>query len=53
VLEGEHAKAKCEGCHPNVDVGGGVHVRKYRGVPRTCSACHEDAHHGQFRGLEP
>ncbi len=52
-LAGKHLKAECKACHPEVKVGGGAVVARYRGVPRTCHGCHADFHRGAFRGFEP
>jgi len=52
-LQGKHAKARCESCHRDVEVGGGMRVRRYRGVPLTCAGCHVDVHRGAFRELLP
>ncbi|BDG09952.1 hypothetical protein [Anaeromyxobacter paludicola] len=53
LLQGKHARAKCEACHAPVAVGGGAPVRRYRGLPRTCEGCHADFHQGAFRGFTP
>lgn len=53
LLDGQHAKAKCEGCHRAVTVAAGVTAAQYRGVPRSCEGCHADFHQGAFRGFEP
>jgi hypothetical protein len=44
-LEGKHAQATCNQCHLAPAPGAPV---QYRGVSRACSACHQDAHVGQF-----
>lgn len=46
-LEGAHQKAACGGCHPTEKVKGRPTVR-YRPVETACSACHAEAHAGQF-----
>jgi hypothetical protein len=51
VLDGKHEKVDCAACHPDVEVGGGVRARRYRGVPATCAGCHIDVHRGAFRGF--
>ncbi|MBI5543697.1 MAG: hypothetical protein HY901_07420, partial [Deltaproteobacteria bacterium] len=51
-LEGRHAEVACERCHPEVQVDQGVAVRRYKPLPRECEGCHEDHHHGVFRGRE-
>jgi hypothetical protein len=51
VLDGKHKNVDCAGCHPEVDVGGGVRARQYKGVPTTCAGCHFDVHGGAFRGF--
>ncbi len=53
LLDGEHAKVKCEACHPATAVAPGVEVRKYVGLPTRCSGCHQDFHHGEFRKFSP
>jgi hypothetical protein len=52
-LTGKHLRVECKACHPDARVGERVAVRRYRGVPRACQACHVDFHKGQFRGFEP
>lgn len=42
-LAGAHRKATCSQCHPPRDP-----VRRFRGTPTRCAACHTDAHRGQF-----
>jgi hypothetical protein len=53
ALEGKHAKAKCDKCHPDVKVEATASVRKYKGVPRVCETCHVDVHRGAFAGFDP
>jgi hypothetical protein len=48
ALDGKHAKAACEKCHPAVKVAG-ADVRRYRPLATTCEGCHEDFHKGAFR----
>ncbi len=44
ILRGRHAAIRCEGCHK----GPAEFSRRFRPAFRTCTDCHEDAHHGQF-----
>jgi hypothetical protein len=53
VLDGRHAKAKCEACHRAVPVGPKVNVTQYKPLPTTCEGCHSDFHKGAFKGFEP
>ncbi|MBZ4418602.1 cytochrome c3 family protein [Myxococcus sp. RHSTA-1-4] len=53
VLQGKHADVPCERCHRPVQVGSGLEVRRYEGLPRDCAGCHADAHHGAFQGFQP
>lgn len=53
ALNGKHAGAKCDGCHPRVALESGVRAVWYRGVPTACAGCHVDFHRGDFRGLQP
>jgi len=50
-LTGAHARTACAGCHgetkPNAEPAA------YRGIPRDCEGCHDDAHLGQFTGSQP
>jgi hypothetical protein len=48
ALDGKHAKAACERCHPTVKVAG-ADVRRYRPLATSCEGCHEDFHKGAFR----
>lgn len=43
-LTGAHQRAPCAGCHPRQG--------QFRGAPRTCEQCHDEAHRGQF-GVAP
>ncbi len=45
ALKGAHATASCDACH-TLDPHG---VRRFRDTPRSCSACHDDPHAGQFK----
>jgi len=49
LLDGKHEGVECSGCHLDVEVGGGVRARRYRGLPTTCAGCHVDVHRGAFR----
>lgn len=53
LLDGEHAKAKCESCHRKVPVANGVTTAQYKPLPTTCEGCHADFHQGAFKGFEP
>jgi hypothetical protein len=59
LLDGRHARAACDKCHPSTKVGarsrGGteVEVVRYRPLERSCEACHSDFHQGAFQGFEP
>ncbi|HTM23145.1 MAG TPA: hypothetical protein VL172_21640, partial [Kofleriaceae bacterium] len=48
-LTGAHARVACARCH-GAAAGSPA---SYRGVPRTCEGCHQDAHAGQFRLSAP
>jgi len=52
-LTGAHLRVDCLKCHPAVLVARGVTARRYRPLPRACSGCHADFHHGEFRGFAP
>jgi hypothetical protein len=52
-LQGRHESVSCAGCHREIDVGGGVRVTRYRGLPVTCEGCHVDVHRGTFQGFTP
>ena len=53
-LTGAHATAACNSCHhPSAEDRKAGHGASYRGVPRQCSGCHDDAHLGQFRLTQP
>jgi hypothetical protein len=53
-LTGAHGGAACSECHKPSEVdrkaGKGA---SYKGVPRECAGCHDDAHAGQFRTSQP
>jgi hypothetical protein len=53
TLDGKHAPLACEKCHPDVAVGAGVKVRRYKPLPTACEGCHADFHKGAFRGYAP
>jgi hypothetical protein len=53
-LTGAHATAHCESCHhPTPEDRKQGKGASYRGVPRACGGCHDDAHDGQFRAKAP
>ena len=53
-LTGAHASTACNSCHhPTAEDRKAGHGASYRGVPRQCSGCHDDAHLGQFRLTQP
>jgi len=53
-LTGAHGLAPCGACHdPSADDKKAGRGASYRGVPRECQGCHEDAHLGQFRLTKP
>jgi hypothetical protein len=47
-LTGAHAAVPCNDCHKTETSSGGVRLIKYRFEDRTCTACHQDPHQGQF-----
>lgn len=47
-LTGGHIAVLCADCHKPVPAGSTMPV-KYRFEDRTCTACHEDPHKGEFR----
>jgi hypothetical protein len=47
-LTGGHAAVLCVDCHKPVPAGSATPV-KYHFEDRTCTACHQDPHKGQFR----
>ncbi len=53
VLDGQHAKAKCEACHKPLEVATSVKAVQYKPLPQTCEGCHSDFHKGEFKGFEP
>jgi hypothetical protein len=53
-LTGAHATAQCDSCHhPTPEDRKAGRGASYRGVPRACTGCHDDAHLGQFRLKQP
>jgi hypothetical protein len=53
-LTGAHATALCDSCHhPTPEDRKAGRGQSYRGVPRNCGGCHDDAHFGQFRLSPP
>jgi hypothetical protein len=53
-LIGAHATALCDSCHhPTPEDRKAGHGASYRGIPRNCGGCHDDAHLGQFRLTRP
>jgi hypothetical protein len=53
-LTGAHATAQCDSCHhPTPEDRKSGRGGSYRGVPRNCGGCHDDAHLGQFRLKQP
>jgi hypothetical protein len=53
-LTGVHATAQCDSCHhPTPEDRKAGNGASYRGVPRNCGGCHDDAHLGQFRLTSP
>jgi hypothetical protein len=53
LLDGQHAKAKCEACHRVIAFGGQAKAVQYKPLPSTCEGCHSDFHQGAFKGFEP
>jgi hypothetical protein len=53
-LTGAHATAQCDSCHhPTAEDRKSGRGASYKGVPRNCGGCHDDAHMGQFRLTQP
>ncbi len=53
-LTGAHATTMCDSCHhPTAEDRKAGKGASYRGVPRNCGGCHDDAHFGQFRTTRP
>jgi len=48
ALGGQHSKAPCAKCHPEVTLASGAKLRRYKPVPTTCERCHADVHRGAF-----
>lgn len=53
LLDGQHAKQKCEACHQKVKVTPTVQAVRYKPLPQKCEGCHSDFHKGAFQGFEP
>ncbi len=53
LLEGKHAKLACDKCHAAVTVEAGLQIRRFKPMPRSCSGCHADFHHGKFQNFAP
>lgn len=51
-LVGKHKEARCETCHPSVDIEG-TKTAKYKPLPVSCAACHDDEHKGRFDPFIP
>ncbi len=47
-LVGAHAKVACEECHKPAGTDGKLTEASFHSTPTNCSACHRDAHAGQF-----
>jgi hypothetical protein len=47
-LTGAHVKVNCEGCHKPTATGASVEQISFKTAHTQCSACHQDAHAGQF-----
>jgi len=48
ALEGAHAEASCEACHPPLEKASYLGRTWARARGKACSSCHEDPHAGQF-----
>ncbi len=48
LLDGKHINVACKECHPEVNVGGGLRVARYKPVPHECESCHADQHDGSM-----
>jgi hypothetical protein len=53
VLEGQHARQKCDACHVKVKVTPTLEAVRYKPLPQKCEGCHADFHKGAFQGFEP
>jgi hypothetical protein len=47
-LEGAHRAVACDSCHRSRVLQAGLKKIAFKSAPRTCQACHEDIHGGQF-----
>jgi len=53
-LTGAHGTTPCDSCHhPSAEDRKSGRGASYKGVPRACGGCHDDAHMGQFRLTQP
>ena len=50
-LTGSHVAVKCSDCHKPMSGTDLKNVARYRFEDRSCTACHQDPHLGQFRRL--
>jgi hypothetical protein len=50
-LQGAHTRTPCASCHG--EHAKGAPPTEYRGLPRECGGCHDDAHAGQFQQRPP
>lgn len=48
ALTGRHIQARCSSCHVAEDRGTTQTPVKFKDLPTTCNACHQDVHGGQF-----
>jgi hypothetical protein len=48
-LTGAHAAVSCSDCHKVGAAGRNDKIMPFRFEDRTCTACHEDVHHGEFK----
>ena len=48
LLDGRHINVACKECHPEVNVGGGLRVARYKPLPHECESCHADQHDGSM-----
>ena len=49
ALVGAHLAVPCSECHTAGKIPGAPQAVRYRFDDRTCTGCHEDPHHGEFR----
>lgn len=52
ILEGKHAEAKCDRCHPTIDHKE-TKIARYRPLPAACTTCHDDQHKGAYDKFVP